>query len=136
MIKALTVCVIVYGVALAITGLLNIVIPEQMFRLLGFESLSDSAKTAALLVGAAYTAAGVWATVAATDLTKNLIWVKFLMTKALLSDVTMIYLGMRGYTEFGDTWWFIAIDIVFVVLCLAFYPWQSRQQAALASKAT
>ncbi len=136
MIKALRVCVIVYGVALAITGLLNIVIPEQMSSLLGFDSLSDSARTAATLLGAAYTAAGVWATVAATDLSKNLIWVKFLMTKALLSDVTMVYLGLRGYTEFSDTWWFIAIDVVFVALCLAFYPWRSRQQAVLASKAT
>ncbi len=136
MIRALRVCVIVYAIALAIAGILNIVIPEQMFKLLGFDSLSDSARTAALLVGAAYTAAGVWATVAATDLPKNLIWVKFLMTKALLSDATMLYLGIRGYSEFSDTWWFIAIDIVFVALCLAFYPWRARQQAAVATNAT
>ncbi len=136
MIRALRICVIVYSVALAVTGLLNIVIPEQMFKLLGFDGLSDSARTAALLVGAAYTAAGVWATVAAMDLPKNLMWVKFLMTKALLSDATMLYLGIRGYSEFSDTWWFIAIDIVFVALCLAFYPWRARQQAAVATNAT
>ena len=136
MIRALRVCVIVYAIALAIAGLLSIVIPEQMVKLLGFDGISDAARTATLLLGAAYTAAGVWATVAATDLPKNLIWVKFLMTKALLSVVTMLYLGIRGYSELSDTWWVIAIDIVFVALCLAFYPWRARQQAALTSNAS
>ena len=127
MIRALRVTVIVYSIALAVAGLLNIVIPEQMLKTLGFDALSDSARTVMLLVGAAYVAAGVWATVAARDLPKNLIWVKFLITKALLSDAAMLYLGIRGYTEFSDTWWFILIDVVFVALCLAFYPWRSRQ---------
>ena len=136
MMRALRVTVIVYAVALAVAGLLNIVIPEQMMKTLGFDGLSDAARTVTLLVGAAYAAAGVWATVAARDLPKNLIWVKFLMTKALLSDVSMLYLGIRGYTEFSDTLWFILIDVAFVALCLAFYPWRARQQAASASKAT
>jgi hypothetical protein len=136
MIKALRVCVIVYAIALAITGVLNIVIPEQMFKLLGVDSLSDSARVAPLLLGGAYAAAGVWAFVAARDIANNLIWVKFLITKALFSDVTMAYLALRGYSEFSDTWWFIAVDFVFVALCLAFYPWRSSQQSALATKVT
>jgi hypothetical protein len=128
--------VTVYAIALAIAGVLNMVIPEQMMKLLGIDSLSDSARTVTLLVGGAYAAAGVWAAVAARDLLKNLIWVKFLITKALLSDVSMLYLGIQGYSELGDTLWFIIIDLVFVALCLAFYPWRARQRAALAPETT
>jgi hypothetical protein len=126
--KVLKVCVIVYALALAVAGFLNIVIPEQMAGLLGIDSLSDSARMLTLLLGAAFTAAGVWAFIATRDLAKNIIWVKFLITKAALSDVSLVYLVIRDYVQFSDIWWFIAIDFVFIVLCLVFYPWRARQR--------
>ena len=132
--KVLRVCVIVYALALAVAGFLNIVIPEQMAGLLGIDNLSDAARMLILLLGAAYTAAGVWAFIATRDLAKNIIWVKFLITKAALSDVCLVYLVIQDYVRFSDIWWFIGIDLVFIILCLIFYPWRSRQQVASTPK--
>jgi len=134
MLKGLKVCVIIYSIALVVTGILNIIIPEQMAKLLGFSELSNAGMTLAMLLGAVYAAMGVWAIAASGDLAKNLTWVKFFITKALVSDVTMLYAVIKGHATFNGTWWFIAVDVLFVALFLAFYPWRATQQSAVTMK--
>jgi|WetSurMetagenome_2_1015567.scaffolds.fasta_scaffold171800_3 hypothetical protein len=132
--KVLKVCAIIYAIALVVVGFLNILMPEQQGKLLGFATLSNSGIFLAMMLGAAYAAIGIWTFAAVRSFDKSLTWLKFLITKALLSDVTVLYAVIRGYATFSDTWWVMAIDIVFVALFLIFYPWRSSQLQAVAAK--
>jgi hypothetical protein len=130
MMKALKVLTIIYCIGLIMVGILGFIIPEQLMKLFGFDELPDSTRTTLLLLAGIYIATGFWAIVATKKMANILVWVKLLLTKASFSIVIFIYLAAQSYANLATPGAIstIVIDVVFITLSLAFYPWRSRQK--------
>jgi len=128
--KALKVLTIIYCIGLIMVGILGFIIPEQLMKLFGFDELPDSTRTTLLLLAGIYIATGFWAIVATKKMANILVWVKLLLTKASFSIVIFIYLAAQSYANLATPGAIstIVIDVVFITLSLAFYPWRSRQK--------
>ena len=124
MVKTLKVLLIIYGVILILGGMGTIFIPEQTAVMFGVTNISDFAKFSGVVLGAIYIAAGVWLLFATTDPLRNINWVKFVITKALLSIAVMVYANILGWIDLRIAGMSILIfDAIMVVLFLVAYPW-------------
>jgi hypothetical protein len=127
MVRALRVVVIVYGAILVLLGLVGIILPEQVSGMFGVEEFNDSILYMTMAVSISSLAPGVWILVAARDLLRNIIWVKFAITYAALSAVLLAYSSIRGYVEFIQVLPAIVLWVIFIVLFLVFYPWREAR---------
>ena len=125
MVKALRVLLYIYGVVLVLGGLGLIFMPDQMAAIWGASGISGFTKFAAVMLGAAYLAAGIWIFIAARDPLRHINWVKFAITKGALSIVVGIYAIIVGYVELQPCLPFLIFDAIMVILFLVFYPWRA-----------
>lgn len=124
---ALKVVLIVYGVVLLLMGLVGIILPEQVSEMFGVEESGDSIIYMAMAVSVFSLAAGIWILVAARDMLRNIIWVKFAITMAGFSAVLLAYSSIKGYVEFTQVLPAFVLWIIFIVLFLVFYPWREAR---------
>jgi hypothetical protein len=124
MLRALRVVLIVYGAILLAMGVVGIILPDQVAGMFGVEGVTDDIIYMAMAVSVFSLVSGVWIIVAARDLLRNIIWVKFSITMAGLSAVLLAYSSIRGYIDFLQVLPALILWIVFVVLFLVFYPWR------------
>ncbi len=120
----LKVVLIVYGVVLLLMGLVGIILPEQVSGMFGVEEVNDSIIYLAMSVSVFSLVSGIWILVAARDLLRNIIWVKFSITMAGLSAVLLGYSSIKDYIDFMQVLPAIILWVIFIVLFLVFYPWR------------
>ena len=120
----LKVVLIVYGVVLLLMGLGGIILPEQVSGMFGVEEINDNILYMTMAVSVFSLVSGIWIIVAARDMLRNIIWVKFAITLAGLSAVLLAYSSLRGYIDFIQVLPAIILWIIFIVLFLVFYPWK------------
>ncbi len=124
---ALKVVLIVYGVVLLLMGLGGIILPEQVSGMFGVEEVNDNILYMTMAVSVFSLAAGIWILVAARDVLRNIIWVKFSITMAGLSAVLLGYSSIKDYIDFMQVLPAIILWIIFIVLFLVFYPWKGTR---------
>jgi len=124
---ALRVVLIVYGAVLLLMGLGGIILPEQVSGMFGVEEYNDNMIYMTMAVSVFSLAAGIWIIVAARDVLRNIIWVKFSVTMAGLSAVLLVYSSIKGYIDFGQVLPAIILWAIFIVLFLVFYPWKAAR---------
>jgi peptidoglycan/LPS O-acetylase OafA/YrhL len=124
---ALKVVLIVYGAVLLLMGLVGIILPEQISEMFGVEEVNDNIIYLAMAVSVFSLAVGIWILIAARDLLRNIIWVKFSITVAAFSAVLLAYSSIKGYVEFIQVLPAIILWIIFIVLFLVFYPWREAR---------
>jgi len=124
---ALRVVLIVYGAVLLLMGLGGIILPEQVSGMFGVEEYNDNMIYMTMAVSVFSLAAGIWIIVAARDVLRNIIWVKFSVTMAGLSAVLLVYSSIKGYIDFGQVLPAIILWAIFIVLFLVFYPWRAAR---------
>jgi hypothetical protein len=124
---ALKVVLIVYGAVLLLMGLVGIILPEQISEMFGVEEVNDNIIYMAMAVSVFSLAVGIWILIAARDLLRNIIWVKFSITVAAFSAVLLAYSSIKGYVEFIQVLPAIILWIIFIVLFLVFYPWREAR---------
>jgi hypothetical protein len=124
---ALKVVLIVYGAVLLLMGLVGIILPEQISEMFGVEEVNDNIIYMAMAVSVFSLAVGIWILIAARDLLRNIIWVKFSITVAAFSAVLLAYSSIKGYVEFLQVLPAIILWIIFIVLFLIFYPWREAR---------
>jgi hypothetical protein len=128
MVRALRVVLIVYGAILVLLGLAGIILPEQVSGMFGVEEVNDNMIIyMAMAVSISSLAPGIWILVAARDLLRNIIWVKFAITFAALSAILLAYSSIRGYVDFVQVLPAIVLWAIFIVLFLVFYPWREAR---------
>lgn len=127
MVRTLRVVVIVYGAILVLLGLLGIILPEQVSGMFGVEESSDIIIYMTMGISISSLAPGVWILVAARDLLRNILWVKFAITYSALSAVLLAYSSIKGYIEFTQVVPAIVLWVIFIVLFLVFYPWRAEE---------
>jgi hypothetical protein len=124
---ALKVVLIVYGAVLLLMGLVGIILPEQISEMFGVKEVNDNIIYLAMAVSVFSLAVGIWILIAARDLLRNIIWVKFSITVAAFSAVLLAYSSIKGYVEFIQVLPAIILWIIFIVLFLVFYPWREAR---------
>lgn len=127
MVKALKVVLIVYGAILLVMGLGAVFVPDQMAELFGFGGITNDIVVLSAITGILGISAGIWLIVAGRDPLGNIYWVKFAITKAVLSVIVAAYLIIQGYADFSQLGGVIILDGIFTVLFLVFYPWRPAQ---------
>ena len=129
--KTLKVILVLYGVVIILVGLAGIVAPEQIAEIWEHTGVVGYAKWFVAALGAVYIAAGVWLIVAGREPQPQVNWVKFVITKILLSLAVTVYAILREFIGFNAAIGLvIGVDAVFAILFLVFYPWSSRQKKA------
>ncbi|MFH1647469.1 MAG: hypothetical protein ABID71_07300 [Chloroflexota bacterium] len=127
MIKALRVVLIVYGAIYLVMGLGGIIFTDQITGLFGIEEVTADIIYLAAIISIFSISAGLWLIIAGRDPLGNIYWVKFAITKAVLSVVVEVYLIIQGYVDFNQVGIAIILDGVFAVLFLALYPWRAAR---------
>jgi hypothetical protein len=120
----LKVVLIVYGAVLLLMGIGGIILPEQVSGMFGVEESGDDIIYMTMAVSVFSLAAGIWIIVAARDVLRNIIWVKFSITMAGLSAILLGYSSIKGYIDFMQVLPAIILWVIFIVLFLVFYPWK------------
>jgi hypothetical protein len=126
---ALKVVLIVYGAILLLMGIGGIVLPEQVSGMFGVEESGDSIIYMTMAVSVFSLVSGVWILVAARDILRNIIWVKFSITMACLSAILLGYSSIRDYTDISQVFPAIILWVIFIVLFLVFYPWKAASSS-------
>jgi hypothetical protein len=130
MVKTLRVLLIIYAVVLILSGLMSIFSSEQGAEaLFGVTSVSDFARFAWAALGTIYIAAAIWLLFAATDPSRHINWVRFVITKAALFIATMVYAEIVGWIDLSLAGWSLLIaDAILFILFLIAYPWRASQR--------
>jgi hypothetical protein len=123
MLKALKVIMIIFGAILILKGLQDVILPGMMVEALGLEEPPLYLYQLKTVIGASSIALGIWIIIAMRDLLRNIIWVKFAITRCVLGVAAYVYSIIMGYVGFGDVAMFLILTAVFAVLFLALYPW-------------
>ena len=122
MIKALKVTMILYAAIGILFGLAWIFVPRQLGAMFGHEvDLAVKAELATLF-GVSLVALGIFLIIAARDLIKHILWVKYAIVFAILSLAAYLYLLILGYIALEEALTAIIIHAVFAAGLLAFYP--------------
>ena len=124
MIKALRVSMIVYAVLLILMSMVDLIAPDQITKLLGFENAAGYAKWLAAAGDASAVAAGIWIIVASRNPLQNINLLRFAITLPILLLVIDIQSVIRGYVDFNKMAPPIVFDAVFATLFLVLYPWR------------
>jgi hypothetical protein len=127
MVRALRVTMTVYGAILVLFGLGLIFMPDQIAGIGGITDIPSYGKWTMAVLGATFVAACVWVIAAGRDPLQHIYWVKFVITLPFLLLVINIYSIIRGYISFSHVAACIALDVIFAVLFLVFYPWRPRR---------
>jgi hypothetical protein len=126
MTKTLKGIMVVYGIILALTGLASVIVPEQMAKIWNLSEVVGYAKWFVATLGAVYIAAGAWLISAGRDPLPQFIWVKFTITKTLLSLAVTIYAIVKDFILYSPAMGLVlSVEAVFAILFLTFYPWRS-----------
>jgi uncharacterized protein YjeT (DUF2065 family) len=127
MTKTLKGIMVAYGIILVLTGLASVIVPEQISKIWNISDVVGYAKWFVAALGAVYVAAGVWLTAAGWNPVPQTHWVKFAITKTLLSLAVTIYAIMKDFILYSTAVGLVlGVEAVFAILFLAFYPWRSR----------
>ena len=120
---------IIFGVLVVLSGLADIIIPDQVKELYGLGETADYVNWMGALLGAAYIAAGFWIIIAGRDPLRHINWVKFVITWCILTVVINVYSITQGYVDFSQNGGSIIFDAVFAVVFLALYPWRAARSS-------
>ena len=93
---------IVYGVLLILVGLGVLILPDKMAELWRLGEIAGYSKFFLAVAGAIYIAAGVWVAAAGRDPLRHICWVKFAITKCILTVVVNLYAIAQGYVVFSQ----------------------------------
>ena len=127
MVRALRVALFAYGVMLLIMGLVGILFPDQMSEMVGIAEVTDNIIYLVMIISIISISIGIWLIIAGRDPLSNIYWVKFVITKTVLSVVVEVYLILQGYVDFNQVDVAIILDGVFAVAFLALYPWRAAR---------
>ena len=92
--------------------------------------IADYSKFFLAGAGGIYVAAGIWVVAAGRDPVRYISWVKFAITKCVLTVFVNLYAIAQGYIVFSQVGRGIITDAVFGIALLSFYPWRTRQGRA------
>jgi len=114
----------VFGAVLVLEGILDIVLPTERAAGLGLEECSSQAQLVMAVLGVSWMLAGAGILLTARDPLRHLSWVRF-----ALSFPLALLLALAGTVIVGDVGFEtvavdIAVNLLFVALFLAFYPWK------------
>jgi hypothetical protein len=127
MIKALKVVLIIYGVLMILTGLLEITMHDLVAEMYGFGEVPSYVNWMGEIIGAVFIAIGVWVIVAGRDPLRHINWVKFVITMSLLAVAVGVHSIIVGYVTFSQIAGQIIFDGIFAVALLALYPWRTAR---------
>jgi len=129
MIKPLKVTMYVYAIAGIVFGLAYIFASNQLSTILGHEA-GSSVNALLVYLGASFLPACIFLLIVARDPLKNILWVKYAITFAVLMLASHLYALILGYMDFSQTGMIIgvAVHAVFATAFLAFYPWRASQR--------
>jgi hypothetical protein len=126
MIKALKITMIAYAVVGILFGLAFIIIPDQMSDWFNVAVFADFPKYILTLLAAQFLVVSVFLIMAARDVIKNILWVKFAIAHAIVDALIAVYALIRDYGDFSQVGAALIIHAVFAILLLVFYPWKGQ----------
>jgi hypothetical protein len=113
---------IICGAVYIAEGIMLLVAPERVSDLYGFETFNDSMSYMMAIIGSAFISAGVWFIMTVLDPLRNVNAVRFAILWASLLVVGPLYALWQGYVDIGQIWFEMALNAVFVIALLVFYP--------------
>ncbi len=129
MTKALKAIMIIYGALFIIMGLVEFIAPELSYSLQGFQNPPIYIHMYQGVSAVCFIVSGIWIIVAGRDPQRNLNLVKFAITLSALLLANDIFMAIRGYFSFIALWPLMAIDVIFGILLLVFYPWRQARSS-------
>ena len=124
MVLTMKVLLIVYGAVMVLLGSLDIIMPDLVAELYGFGEMARYAIWMVSIIGAYAIAIGVWVVIAGLDPLRHMNWVKFIITKCVLTAGVTIFSVTQGYVEFNQVGAIIIVEGVFAMVIFALYPWR------------
>jgi hypothetical protein len=122
MLRGLKVTMIVFGAIVAVEGLLDVVLPVQRAAAMGLGPCASQAQLPMTVLGATWLIAGVWIVAGARDPVRYLNTVRFSLAFPLLLALALLGAALRGHVPLRQVAFEIALDALFVVLFVVFYP--------------
>jgi hypothetical protein len=119
---------IICGAIYIAEGFIFLVAPDRITTLYGFEALTDSMAFLMTIIGSAFIAAGVWFIMTILDPLRNINAIKFAILWCSLFVVSPLYGLWQGYVDFSQIWFGIALNAVFLIALLLFYPRKQIEQ--------
>jgi hypothetical protein len=129
MLKALKWTMIIYAIIGILFGLAMIIIPDQLRDWFNMEQGPDITYWFITLLATTWIVVGVFFIMAARDVIKNILWVKFAIAHAIIDAVATLYVILRDYADFSQVGIGLIIHVVFAILLLIFYPWKAGQSS-------
>ncbi len=122
----LKVALVLYGAIYIAQGIILLVAPDWAAENSGFEELASYVPYFLAIIGGTYIAAGVWFAMTGLDPLRNINGVRFAVLWAGLLLVIPLYSLWQGYVDFGQIWFGAALNAIFAVAFLVFYPYRQR----------
>ncbi len=122
----LKVALVLYGAIYIAQGIILLVAPDWAAENSGFEELASYVPYFLAIIGGTYIAAGVWFAMTGLDPLRNINGVRFAVLWAGLLLVIPLYSLWQGYVDFGQIWFGAALNTIFAVAFLVFYPYRQR----------
>ena len=124
--KSYNVRMIVYGLVVILVGLGVLIATDKIAELWLLGEIADYSKFFLAHTGAA----GAWGVAAGGDQLRYVNWVKFGITKCILTVVVNLYAMAQSYVSFSKVGRRIITDIFFPGALLAFSLWRAKRGIA------
>ena len=129
MIKALKIVMIIYGALFILMGLVEFIAPDISYSLQGFQNPPIYIHMYQGVSAVCFIVAGIWIIVAGRDPHRNINLVRFAITLSALLLANDIFMAVRGYFNVIALSPLMAIDVIFGILLLVFYPWHQARSS-------
>lgn len=113
---------IICGAIYIAEGLIFLVAPERMADLYSLAAVNDSMSFLMVIIGSAFIAAGVWFIMTVLNPLRNLNAIRFAILWTSLFVISPLYALWQGYVDFNQIWFGMALNAIFVIALLIFYP--------------
>lgn len=120
--RKLKITMTVFGAILALEGILDVALPIERAAGMGLGTCAQQAVLPVIVLGATWFVLGAWLIVAARDPSRHLSWVKFAISLPLALMLGLGLVALRGAVAVRQIALELALNALFVVLLLAFYP--------------
>lgn len=124
--RNLKVALVIFGAIHIAQGIILIVAPDRISDLMEFGQLADYVPYIFATLGATFIAAAFWFILAGLDPLRYINGVRFAILWSALFLVTQLYSLTQSYIDINQVWTGIALNTVFIVAFLFFYPYRKR----------
>jgi hypothetical protein len=113
---------IICGAIYIAEGIIFLVAPDRIASSFSLGDLSNSLSFLMTIIGSAFIAAGVWFIMTILDPLRNINAIKFAILWCSLFVVSPLYALWQGYADINQIWFGMALNAIFVIALLIFYP--------------